>query len=309
MNSTRVIACLALSLLLTSCGTRPAAPVSPDEPKKVDLAGCENAHQLSATLFSGGDPQGDGAYRALQALGVKTLISVDGARPDVEMAAKHGMRYVHLPIGYDGIEKSRAMEISRAVRDLDGPLYLHCHHGLHRGPAAAAVALVALGTWTHEEAAEHMKRLGTSPKYEGLYGDVRELRATADDIDKADSSFPATAKLPGFAASMAHVDRSWEPLQAIKKAGWKKSPDHPDIDPPHQALQFRELVSDLNRTAYVKSKPESFRGWMSETASAASDLEIALRGADPAAADRAHARIEASCRACHDDFRNKRRPR
>ena len=49
-------------------------------------------------------------------LGVKTVISVDGAKPDVDLAKKHGMRYVHLPHGYDGVPDDRAKELAKAVR-------------------------------------------------------------------------------------------------------------------------------------------------------------------------------------------------
>ena len=29
--------------------------------------------------------------------------------------------------------------LARAARTLPGPIFVHCHHGMHRGPAAAAV--------------------------------------------------------------------------------------------------------------------------------------------------------------------------
>ena len=102
-----------------------------------------NAYRLHPRVISGGQPEGEQAFARLKELGVKTVISVDGARPEVELARKYGLRYVHLPHGYDGVPDERASELAKAVRDLPGPVYIHCHHGKHRSPAAATVACVA----------------------------------------------------------------------------------------------------------------------------------------------------------------------
>ena len=75
-------------------------------PERLVAPGIENAFRLSPRLYSGGEPQGEGAFKALKALGVKTIISVDGARPDVETARKFGIRYVHLPVGYHGVPRA-----------------------------------------------------------------------------------------------------------------------------------------------------------------------------------------------------------
>ena len=75
---------------------------------------------------------------------MQTVISVDGAKPDLEAARKHGLRYVHLPHGYDGVPAPRGDELAIALRTLEGPIYVHCHHGKHRSPAAAGVAWVTV---------------------------------------------------------------------------------------------------------------------------------------------------------------------
>ena len=96
-------------------------------------AALHNVFRLEARVYSGSSPYSEAAFRELAKLGVRTIISVDGAMPAVELA-----RYVHLPIGYDAVPPSRAAELVKAAQGSDGPLYVHCHHGKHRGPAAAA---------------------------------------------------------------------------------------------------------------------------------------------------------------------------
>src|SRR5205807_10192310 len=143
-------------------------------------------------LLSGSGPEGAAGFRSLRELGVKTVISVDGMTPEVELARREGLRYVHLPIGYDGVPREQALRIARAVRDLPGPVYLHCHHGKHRGPAAAAVATLCLDASCPVEAAvAFMKQAGTDPRYRGLYASPGKLRRPSRaDLDRVAGDFP-----------------------------------------------------------------------------------------------------------------------
>ena len=116
------------------------------DPDKLGSEHLPNSYRVTEKMISGGQPDGEAGFRELRDLGVKTIVSVDGAKPDVELAKKYGLRYVHLPHGYDGISDVRLKELAKAVRDLPGTIYIHCHHGKHRSPAAAAAACVVVGT-------------------------------------------------------------------------------------------------------------------------------------------------------------------
>lgn len=85
------------------------------EPNALEAPGLHNVYRLDEKLLSGSSPEGELGFRSLQDLGVRTVLSVDGARPDVELARKYGLRYVHLPIGYDGITREQALRLSRAI--------------------------------------------------------------------------------------------------------------------------------------------------------------------------------------------------
>ena len=77
----------------------------------MEIPGIHNAFQVTEKIYSGSQPEGDAAFAALQKLGVKTILSVDGSKPDVERAHKFGLRYVHLPFSYDGIPTNRVVEL------------------------------------------------------------------------------------------------------------------------------------------------------------------------------------------------------
>jgi protein tyrosine phosphatase (PTP) superfamily phosphohydrolase (DUF442 family) len=109
------------------------------DPRKIQAAGLHNVYRITDKLMSGSSPDVDAGFKSLKELGVKTVISVDGAKPDIVHAHKYGLRYVHIPFGYDGIPRQQVLRLARAVRDLPGPIYIHCHHGVHRGPAGKSL--------------------------------------------------------------------------------------------------------------------------------------------------------------------------
>lgn len=85
--------------------------------------GIQNPFQVMPGLFCGSGPEGEAGFPSLKKRGIRTIISVAGARPNVESARKHGMRYVHLPIGYSSVPEETGLPIARVVRDLPGPVY------------------------------------------------------------------------------------------------------------------------------------------------------------------------------------------
>src|SRR5581483_422974 len=192
MRLTATIA-LATAGLAAGC-SGPAAPFPAAEP--IEAAGLHNVFRLSDRLYSGSAPDGDDGFRSLQRLGVRTVITVDGALPDVEAARRFGLRYVHLPVGYDGVPREQALRIARAVRTLPGPVYLHCHHGKHRAPAAAAVAHLCLDErCTAADAAALLKEAGTAPHYKGLHAAVGMRRPAPGELDAVAADFPEVAEV------------------------------------------------------------------------------------------------------------------
>ena len=93
---------------------------------------------------------------------------------------RYGIRYVHIPIGYDGVPEAQGLRLARAVHDLPGLVYIHCHHGQHRGPAAAEVVHRCLDeSCKVETALAELRRAGTDPRYTGLFASPEKFHALA----------------------------------------------------------------------------------------------------------------------------------
>jgi protein tyrosine phosphatase (PTP) superfamily phosphohydrolase (DUF442 family) len=266
-----------------------------------------NAWRITDKVMSGGLPEDDAAFHELAELGVKTVISVDGMKPDAETARKHGLRYVHLPHGYDGVPEERAQELAKAVRDLPGPIYIHCHHGKHRSPSAAAVACVGAGLLDRSLAETVLRSAGTSENYQGLYASARAAEQfDAALLDALQTDFPEASAVPPLAEAMVALEHTHDHLKLIAAADWKSPPDHPDLEPAHEALLLREHFAELLRMDEVTQQPEAFRQSLRESETAAQALENALR-ASPVSAEAAQSsldRVGQRCAACHQEYRD-----
>ena len=264
-----------------------------------------NVWRIHAKVLSGGQPDGSAGFAELQKLGVKTVITVDGARPDVETARQYGLKYVHLPHSYDGISDERVLDLAKAIRDLPGPVYVHCHHGKHRSPAAAAAGCIAAGMIPPESAHDILKTAGTSEHYRGLYESVEETRpVAAKQLDDRPANFPEVADLPPMAEAMVEIEHAFARMKSVKEAGWKPPADHPDIDPPHEALLLRELFTELARTDDVRKRPAKFRQYVQTSEKAGVALEAALRASRLAEAKTQLDHIAKACVDCHAEFRD-----
>src|SRR5262249_37624673 len=144
----------------------------------------------------------------------------------------------------------------------------------------------------------------TDPRYAGLYASPgRVRRPTPEELDRVPMDFPETAEVPDLARVMVAVDTSWERLKEVRGAGWKAPASHPDLDPPHEALQLREHYREAARLASVRSRPEEFRTLLADAEAAAGDLEAALRGAREKA-EAAYRRSAEACTRCHGRYRD-----
>jgi protein tyrosine phosphatase (PTP) superfamily phosphohydrolase (DUF442 family) len=320
-----------LALLLAACGQDPiggGAPVGsghadvppplPAGPAAYEVAGSvalprvapedhhdlHNVFHLSERVISGSEPHGEEAIRRIAAMGVKTILSVDGAVPDAETAAKYGMRYVHVPIQYRGITREELLQIAKTFRELPGPFFVHCFHGKHRGPAAAALGRVLLDGASREQAVAEMRQwCGTSPKYAGLY----EVIARGDLPSVATTSayafdFPAAHSYRGFRHLMIELARAFDNVTYASKRSWAPDPEHPDLDARNESAKLLDLLA--KSLALPDERPGDFQAWLRESTEAAATLREALQDGAHEAAGRALEAVRQRCEACHAAYRN-----
>lgn len=285
----------------------PVGPLPVGGEKAVEFAGVHNVFRLSEKLYNGSAPEREAGFLSLQRLGIKTIISVDGMNPDSATGRKYGMRSVHLPFGYDGCPTQTANTIVRAVRDLPGPIYIHCHHGKNRSPAGAAFARIALDGISNAQAVKEMERAGAGKEYSGLYGDVRDYRPpTKEELDRLKVDFREIAPTPQLVTAMVGIQQRFDRLLKLQMDGWKA---RTGTDAAYEALQLHELYTEVNRTGDLKNRPAGFRKWMIEGERDGKALEAALRVGKHEAASMSLGKLAAGCGSCHARYRNPAQPK
>lgn len=284
-----------------------------DAPRKLVTAHLPNPVQIHPKVISGGLPENELAWAELRDLGVRTVISVDGATPDVATAKRYGLRYIHLPHGYDGISQERIQQLAKAVRDCAGPIYLHCHHGKHRSPAAASAACVAAGLTPPDSALAVLQLAGTSPHYRGLFQTARQVKTLPTELlDAFQTEFPERAEVPPLAVAMVALEHTNEHLKLIAKHQWHTPSQHPDLDPAHEALLLREHFTELLRDQHTSEQPEAYRQLLQDSENTVRKLEDLLRvwqaltnaTPPPAQLSRLYDQLQANCVSCHQQFRD-----
>ena len=305
------MATLAAFVLLASSSCFANEPATDTPPAQSFAApGLPNFFVVGTNFYSGGQPEGDAAFAQLARLGVKTIVSVDGAKPDLAAARRHGMRYVHLPLGYDGVPTNRVAELAAAA-SLPGPIYVHCHHGKHRGPTALAVMGLAAAGWTTQHAEAWLHQAGTAIDYPGLHRPVREFRPLDAATLATVKPLPEVASTSSLVDAMVTVDQLFDRLKQAQKVGWKPPPKHPDMVPANEATLLWEQLRELLRHEDTRQRPGDYRTKLSESAQAADEFRKQVRnaGADPGrissdALESAFQRLGQTCIACHRQYRD-----
>lgn len=260
--------------------------------------GAHNIVPISARVWSGPRPTPEDFAR-LKELGVRTAINVDGARPDIAAAKAVGIRYLHIPIGYDGIPDAAAAALAKALREVEGPFYIHCHHGKHRGPAMAAIALRLETGADATEARQVMEEAGTSADYAGLWRDVEAFDAR--EIADLEPELHEIAPVGRMTEAMASLDMNWDHLLMLQENDWGALEAHPDLVAVEEAKQMLEIYEALLRTGRYR---EDFGRMLVDGVNSARALQSAIASGDAAARAAAMKAAKASCAACHKDYRN-----
>lgn len=289
-----------------------AGAVPMDEVPPENYPTLHNVYRLSDNIISGGEPLDEAALKRVADMGVKVILSVDGKVPDAETAARYGMKYVHIPIQYRGMTEEERTAIAKTFLELEGPFYVHCFHGKHRGPAAAAWGRVILDGATREEAVAEMRQwCGTSKKYDGLYEAVaRADIPSEEELASLKFDFPAAHQFKGFRSVMIGISRVHDDVKLLMDRNWTQDPEHPDLDSMNEARKLLDLFTQGLEMETAAGKPQDYLTWLGESRKYAQDLVDALSerdargeaaGADAAAAFR---QMVNRCDACHAKYRN-----
>jgi hypothetical protein len=301
----RIAILAAMALLFSAWASDP--PFKP-----LQAPGLENLFSLGPKLFSGSAPAGDEGFTALQKLGIKTIITVDGAKPDLDKAHQHGMRYIHLPHGYDGISANVQAQLIKAAELSEGPIFVHCHHGQHRGPAAAAIICMAEQSWTPTLAEAWLTAAGTSTNYDGLFKTVRDFKAPSPaELQKIPAEFAESKEVSALVDAMVQIDHAFDRIKKMRAGKYQPPKDDPDLNAAHEMTLLLENFREAQRLPEAEKGGSQFLGKLSEAEQLAKDARAAYQkqlhtGEETLKAlDAAVDSLAKQCSTCHRTYRDR----
>ena len=265
------------------------------------ITGLQHLQHPVPEVFCGSEPASERAFRELHDLGVRVVVSVDGIRPQVDLAERCGLKYVHIPIGYDGIGCEQTGMLTRVAQEAAGPVYVHCHHGRHRAPAAAAIVCLALGRMQTAQAEQFLERSGTSREYQGLWRDVSSYRRpSAGTVLPQLRSVSAVSSL---AERMADLSRRFETLKQQSDTDWKAARSGQQDMLTAEAVLLEEGFRESLRQQDEKPDVE-FAHLLQQSLNRSKQLTGALREGKFAKAGEIINLMSVDCGECHRQYRD-----
>ena len=267
--------------------TRPDQPV----PSAPTLTTKLKFHQLTPDIFVGPRPSQE-HIAELTTLGIKKVISVDALPPESSLWSE-AIEVRHLPLGYRDLPKPLQLRLARELSIAPVKTYIHCHHGQHRGPAAALAALRALGQLDQAEAEAWLERCGVA--YQGLRQAVQDAQPESPQDIQSTLPLEEAVATESLSRLMAEIDQVWERLKKV-----------PSQDDPNRSTQKEDAAQllDLFRLSSEAAGPvdPAYRKQIQEAVRLASTLESELQNGEDAA--KLRAALRTSCRTCHRAFRD-----
>jgi len=144
---------LAINFISVASASAKTAPAFPN-------VAIKNFGQMDERFFRGAQP-GEGDYKSLAGLGIKTIIDLrdDPTGYEKRDAEAAGMRYVNIPMSDSSRPRDEqiAQFLKLAGDPATGRFFVHCVGGRHRTGVMGAVYRMTHDGWNFDQAYKEMK--------------------------------------------------------------------------------------------------------------------------------------------------------
>lgn len=128
--------------------------------RPVVVAGLPNLHEVTPLFWRAAQPDAAG-FRAAEALGIRTVISMRQTVKDAPLAAGTGLTLVRVPMKARHVAEDHGARVVAAMRALrsgmgQGPVLVHCHHGADRTGLICALWRILYQGWSRQAALDEL---------------------------------------------------------------------------------------------------------------------------------------------------------
>lgn len=155
-----LVRALALASSIAVCSWSSAAERPPEWAQPLAVAGVPNLHQITPRIYRSAQPT-DAGMRALEQMGVRTVISFRAHHDDRKLLKDTQLREVHIPIKPWDVRDAQVVAALRKLkRETDGPVLIHCQHGADRTGLMSAMYRIVIEGWDKQRAIDEMTHGG-----------------------------------------------------------------------------------------------------------------------------------------------------
>lgn len=127
---------------------------------RLEVTGVPNLHRFSEDFFRSGQPTAEG-FRALERLGIKTILNLRSMHSDKTLVAGTSLRLIEIPMRAYAISDEAVAQALQVLRNRQNyPLLIHCYHGSDRTGLVCALYRMSVQGWSKEEAVRELKEGG-----------------------------------------------------------------------------------------------------------------------------------------------------
>lgn len=173
MNLNPVIFAALAAVLPLAC-----AETAPEAAAPVQIKDAKNCYRLSPELYRSGQP-GDDGFKALEKLGLKSVLNLREYHSDTDEAEDTGLRLYRMKLAAGKVTREDLMNCLLIISSAPKPILVHCWHGSDRTGIVCAAYRIVMQDWTPEKALEELmdERFGHHRSY---YSNLAELIRTTD---------------------------------------------------------------------------------------------------------------------------------
>jgi protein tyrosine phosphatase (PTP) superfamily phosphohydrolase (DUF442 family) len=117
--------------------------------------------QYDDTLYRGGEPFAASAAAPLKKYGIRTIISITPTDHERDFCRQNDFNLIEIPFEKTtGLSPADLQQYLQTLKTTDGPFYVHCHGGAHRGGILGVAYRVYVQNWPLDKALAEYSRLG-----------------------------------------------------------------------------------------------------------------------------------------------------
>ena len=135
------------------------------------IKGVTNFGRVTENVFRGGEVSSKGLEN-LHAMGVRTVIDLEGKSKERKACERLGIEYHAFPMDADERPDDASVErILSILRNAEEPLYVHCSAGKHRAGTISALYRIRVQGWSPEDAwgEQQSYGFGSAKEHRELY--------------------------------------------------------------------------------------------------------------------------------------------